>query len=195
MQPRAATRSLTLTKGYIAIIDEDDFERLNQWSWHAFDNGKKIYGARGFKRRREGICRTIYLHRFILNAPDGTMVDHINGDTLDCRKANLRLATASQNQANSRRAGRSGFKGVRSAGRKSWQVIITVNGLAICRGRFKSPDEAARAYDQLAIEHFGEFACLNFPTDKKKLEAAFQEYAEWRAGQEYDLTNAKQEAA
>lgn len=110
----------------------------------------------------------VLLHRFIVGAPDGLEVDHKNGDGLDCRRSNLRLATRTQNAANrSKQWGTvSRFKGVylnRKTGK--WQAQIWCEKKQF-RGRIvETEEEAARDYDRLAVIHAGEFASLNFPED------------------------------
>jgi len=158
-------REIPLTKGYIALVDDDDYERVAAFKWSALVIKEKyrprIYGMRASEwnpeTRRYG--KYIYLHRFIIDAPVGASVDHKNGDGLNCQKYNLRLATASQNSANNRRAvGKTGFRGVTI---DSGSPIAQIAGKRI--GAFKTTEDAARAYDASAVEKFGEFARLNFP--------------------------------
>jgi hypothetical protein len=102
------------------------------------------------------------MHRLIMAAPDGIGVDHINGDGLDNRRANLRLASQRDNSANMavRASSATGFKGVSWKRRnRKWQAQIGRTYLGI----FASAEEAARAYDHAAREAWGEFAHLNFP--------------------------------
>lgn len=103
------------------------------------------------------------MHRIVLDAPQGTLVDHKNGDRLDNRRCNLRLATRSQNAANTPpKPGR--LKGVFfDKARNLWQARIMVNWKERYIGRFLTQEEAARAYDLKAREYFGEFAALNYP--------------------------------
>jgi hypothetical protein len=106
------------------------------------------------------------MHRQILGAPPGQQVDHINGDTLDNRRVNLRLATHGQNQHNrgKYRNNKSGYKGVswdKAAGK--WRAQIKFNNKKYNLGRYHDPIEAALAYDAAAIRLHGAFARLNFP--------------------------------
>ena len=105
------------------------------------------------------------MHRVITGYP---LVDHINGDGLDNRRANLRAATATQNNQNRRPSlSRSGFKGVtKSSKSNGWYARIRVNGKLIHLGCYPDPTSAARAYDAAALEHFGEFAWPNFRNEE-----------------------------
>jgi hypothetical protein len=154
-------RTLQLTKGFNTLIDEEDFERVGRLKWIVQPSLHVFYARRtervGVNRRRLAI-----LHRVLLDAPKGMDVDHRNGDGLDNRKANLRLATHSQNHQNRRMRpkGRSRFKCVSLQG-NTWRAYISVAGRLKDLGRFTSEEDAARAYDVAAREHFGEFACTN----------------------------------
>ena len=115
------------------------------------------------------------MHREITNAPKGMQVDHINGNTLDNRKENLRVCTRSQNMMNrgKQNNNKSGYKGVSYMKKKDpnyeypkpWraQIKCPTNQKVIHLGCYKYPEQAARAYDKKAIELFGEYAQLNFP--------------------------------
>lgn len=107
------------------------------------------------------------MHRLIMNAKKGIQVDHINRDTLDNRRQNLRFATPSQNAANKiiGENNKSGFKGVFwDRYSNSWHAKIKVNYKQIHIGFFKTPEDAAKAYNQVALKHFGKFALLNQKT-------------------------------
>lgn len=107
------------------------------------------------------------MHREILNVPAGLECDHINGNSLDNRRANLRAATRQQNCWNNRKRkpnSLSKYKGVSFSKRgKPWKATLTVDGNWIYLGSYNSEKEAAKAYDKAAKKHFGEFAKLNFP--------------------------------
>lgn len=104
------------------------------------------------------------MHRYLMGDPTGLEVDHINLDTLDNRRSNLRVATRSQNAANRRRQSNnsSGYKGVSwNKERKKWHAYICVGRKHITLGRFNSIVQAARAYNDAALTFFGEYAKLN----------------------------------
>lgn len=149
-----------LTRGKVAIIDSCDAHLILPYKWHATAKG---YAAR---RPRKG-GPTEFMHRVILGLPIGERVleaDHINRDRLDNRRSNLRVATSSLNSANAGRTiGISGLRGVTWQPRCGrWRARIEVNGREHFLGHFSSVEEAARAYDIAALEHFGVFATLNF---------------------------------
>ncbi len=146
---------IPLTRGMHTIVDAEDYETLRLYKWHAMQSG---YAA-----RRVG-TRIILMHRVILNAPDGLMVDHINGDPTDNRRCNLRLATSQQNHFNRRprKKATSQYKGVDWNSRvKRWRVQIYANGKHMTLGYFKTAEEAALVYNEAARKYFGEFAFLN----------------------------------
>lgn len=151
-----------LTKGYDAIVDNVDYERVIKFKWYASVQVSGIvYAYRTCKKK------TIIMHRFIVNAPMDTSigVDHINGDGLDNRKSNLRLCTKSQNAANSRKyaTNTSGYKGVYFDKRENkWVSRIRLSGKRIYIGGFNDRISAAKSYDLKAKEIFGRFAKLNF---------------------------------
>lgn len=164
---------IRLTTGLIALVDAEDAPRVLAHRWHP--THPKTRPDRAYAQRtwnKNCVHHTEPLHRFILGAKAGEVVDHINGDRLDCRKANLRFVTHRDNIRNIRlsknqRAG--GYKGVRQARGKSWTATIRVGPLEasgssrrVHLGTFKSPELAAHAYDRAALAAFGEFAATNF---------------------------------
>jgi hypothetical protein len=142
-----------------AIVDDDDFEWINQWTWFALtrNDGRLVAGTQS-KRKN------LRMHRLICDASPGEHIDHKNQDTLDNRRCNLRKCTRSQNEMNkSKPKGcKSPYKGV-SISSDGIYARIGIDGKRIYLGRFSTELDAARAYDHAARLHFGEFARLNFP--------------------------------
>lgn len=146
-------KEIPLSRGLVAIVDDEDFDWLNQWKWYAGNNGKArtMYAIR--MAAVEGKRRKFRMHREIMNPPDGMEVDHINHNGLDNRRSNLRIVTSSQNSRNTRkpRTGRtSKYKGVtyekdRVGHVARWRVGIRINGKHKWLGRFRTEVEAARA--------------------------------------------------
>lgn len=154
---------LPLSKGLFALIDKSDVGRLSHWLWSAMVR-RAPYTPYAMRRQ---MYKTIYLHRFVVDAPDGMDVDHINGNGIDCRKSNLRVCTHAENQRNYTKTVKptsSKFKGVSlDNNRNLWCAKLKDHGQSIDLGRFASEEDAAKVYDEAARRHFGEFAKLNFP--------------------------------
>jgi hypothetical protein len=151
----------------VALVDDDDFEDVSRFKWHARTCRGRAYAARGVYEN--GRTRELLLHRYLLNAPPGVLVDHRNGNGLDCRRSvNLRTTDATGNSANRvKTPGKSSrFKGVylrRDANRqKPWHASLTIRDKRIYLGHFACEEDAARAYDAAAKRTFGEFALTNF---------------------------------
>jgi hypothetical protein len=163
----AATARIALTQGQYALIDAADLPLVRQHFWRAAWAVKvgSYYAVTKIKLSH-GRYRSIKMHRLLMGEPPGMEVDHRNRDTLDNRRANLRVCTRAQNKANSGvyRSNTSGYTGVywRPA-RNRWQASIPISGHNKSLGYFKTAEEAARARDAKAKEVFGEFARLNFP--------------------------------
>lgn len=158
-------REINLSRGHLATIDDCDFDRINQIKWH-FSPGT---GSRlGYAVARIN-GKTTYMHRFILGALRGQEVDHADRNSLNNVRSNLRFATRSQQCADTLRARvpQSGYRGVFLVGDGSadYWAEITVRGSRIRGARKLSPVDCARDYDAMAIEHFGEFAITNFPSE------------------------------
>jgi hypothetical protein len=152
-------KEIHLDKGKIAIVDEDDYNSLSQFEWKL--------GSGGYARRWEcsnGKVKTILMHREVNKTPKGFDTDHINGNRLDNRKCNLRTATRSQNIMNqgSNKGTTSKFKGVSwKSANKKWVAQIVKNGKSMYLGLYKSEEDAARAYNEAALKHHGQYAWLN----------------------------------
>lgn len=162
-------KEIPLTKGFVALVDDEDYEWLKQVKWQFVGGYAKTEAkAKAYVAAFPDYLastRTVFMHRLLLKAPAGVEVDHRFGNTLDNRKEFLRLATKSQNQQNaSSFTGVSKFKGVswHKANRK-WMAQITSNGSRIFLGSYLSEEDAALAYDQAANQLNGAYAKLNFP--------------------------------
>jgi hypothetical protein len=164
-------KSIALTKGYHALVDDDDFDKVNQFKWSAYEDPKgdgtlyNVYARRNIKPEHGNRTKQ-FLHRFILGVVDPTVkVDHTDRDGLNCGKENLRIATVSQNQGNRiKSVGTSSqYKGVSWVGHiHKWRARIKVNNTLIHLGCSNSEIKCALMYDEAAVKHFGEFALCNF---------------------------------
>lgn len=159
-------REVRLTNcGLVALVDDEDYERVSKYNWQAEREKSTWYAVRSNHRKD----RPARMHRYILNAPMGTEVDHKDRNGLNNVRSNLRLATVRQNQGNSglRITNSSGYKGVHwSKNKNRWVAQIRSGGSKKkSLGCYSTAEEAAKAYDRAAIKEFGEFAWLNFPSD------------------------------
>lgn len=153
--------SLPVSRWTVTWLDDDDYTRAKDFHWH-----KSRRGYVAGTVLEDGVRKRVYLHRWLLNAQPGQIVDHIDRDPLNNCRSNLRLATRSQNQANRRRntTSRSGFKGVSwHKGRGKWVARIQVQGQRLHLGYFDTSLEAAYMYDAYAQTYFGEYARTNLP--------------------------------
>jgi hypothetical protein len=160
-----AFRRIPLTKGYYAIVDVEDYDRLRIYKWHVVVKNSP-YAARNSPTGKGGKYQKIWMHREVMPAPKGMVVDHINHNTLDNRWVNLRPATKLQNMYNrsKRKNTSSRYKGVHwHEYAKKWRAGIRVNGRDKALGYFESELEAAKAYDRAARKHQKEFAVPNLP--------------------------------
>lgn len=157
-------KQIQLTQNQVALVDDVDFQMLSQWKWHAVKSRNKIYSYRQDCSKIP--YKTVLMHRIVINAKNGDIVDHIDGDGLNNQKSNLRICTNTENMRNREKPlnNTSGYKGVSLYKRYSRYVAyIFFEGKRKHLGYFDDPIDAARAYDAKAKEYFGEFANLNFP--------------------------------
>ncbi|MDD3267103.1 MAG: AP2 domain-containing protein [Burkholderiales bacterium] len=158
-------KRIKLTQRKYAIVDDEDYEYLMQWKWSAHKRSKLFYAIRS-ETVDLNKQYSNYMHRLIMNAQKGELVDHINHDTLDNRRCNLRICTHKENCRNKivPSNNTSGYKGVSWNKRlNKWRCDIKLDNSRILLGYFDTIIEAAYAYDEAAIYNFGEFAYLNFP--------------------------------
>ena len=144
--------TISLTRGLVALVDDEDYDDLRRHKWRADLSSSfrtpHFYAIRWLPDR----SRRVYMHRVVARTPDGMMTDHINGNTLDNQRAPCRI----------------GFKGIvdlrpteGTQAPRPWRAMIKVGGRHISIGRFLTAEEAAIAYDAVALAHFGEFAKTN----------------------------------
>lgn len=155
-----------------AKVSPEDYAAVAGLRWIASRRGvsEDVYYAK-VVTHANGKVQNVYMHRFLLNPPEGGEVDHRNRDCLDNRRANLRHATREQNACNmpAKRNNRTGFKGIWfDAPRGKYRAEVQSEGRRIRLGQFATAEEAARAYDAAALRFHGEFAWLNFPDDNKE---------------------------
>lgn len=155
-------KEIPLTQGFVALVDDEDYEWLSQWKWCAQMHRNAPRAVRSVTV--DGKHKTVLMHRQIMDAPSDRQVDHINHDTLFNCKRNLRLCTHAQNLVNryKMRGCSSRYKGVVwDKPRKKWRAQITVSNHVTNLGRFDREKDAARAYNVRAGKEWGEFALLN----------------------------------
>lgn len=142
-----------------AIVDVADYEKFGHINWSLLKS-KRRHNTQ-YAYRMIGTT-PVFLHRLIVDAPKGLFVDHINGNTLDNRRANLRLCTIAENCRNAKlsKLNTSGYKGVQKKG-KRWQASIVSNRCGYYLGMFDTPELAALAYNKKAKELHGDFAYQN----------------------------------
>ena len=159
-------KRIKLTQGKYALVDDEDFEKVNQYKWCASCTNGYCRASRSIRKTNGKWTRQL-MYRYIIDVPEGMDIDHRNHNTLDNRKCNLRICTHGENQMNRKiqqqRKTSSQFKGIHwRKTAKKWEVRIGLNGKRICLGSFNNEIMAAKAYDKKAKELYGKFACLNF---------------------------------
>ena len=158
-------KKLQINKGGLetryTIVDDDVYDELNKFNWSSDSKDSYVYRL----ERINGKQKKVYLHRYLMNPPEGKIVDHINRIKIDNRMENLRLATHSQNAVNSK--SRRKFKGVFFHNTMhKWWAYLHVNYTKIPLGYFDTAEEAAREYNRAAKEVFGEYVKLNEVQDE-----------------------------
>jgi len=156
-------KAILLTQGKRALVDDEDYAELSKRKWCATRWYHSFYAVRHLNKKS-----ILPMHRAImgLSLGDGKMIDHINRDTLDNRKRNLRVVTPSLNEYNKKKQSNnsSGYRGITwDKNRNKWQARVGIKGKLVFCGRFDNKIEAALAYDSGAIKYYGEDAILNFP--------------------------------
>ena len=157
-------KKINLSQGKVALVDDEDYEMIMEYNWCANYDGHNYYAVNSKLKLR--------MHRIIMKAQKWQIVDHKNGNTLDNQKANLRIATGSQNHANRipNKRGYSKYLGVyatfrhlKKTGKQKiyWNAQLIKDGKKYRLGIHKTEEDAALAYNEAAIKHHGEFARLN----------------------------------
>ncbi len=155
-------KKVKLTNGGHTLVNNEDYKLISRYRWLASESQKGRFYVKRTTRPQ------IYLHRFLLSPPREKFTDHINGNTLDNRRSNLRVVSKYQNTLNKKihKNNKSGYKGVVRINYtkrvKEWVARITVKGKQIYLGYYRTPEEAALAYDDGAKKYFGKFARMNF---------------------------------
>jgi hypothetical protein len=164
-------KEIPLAQGYVALVDDEDYDTLNLYQWHVTITPRGKIGSvrrwttvRMGEREKEDHRHGILMSHQIMNPPEGMEVDHRNRDTLDFQRTNLRICTRLQNGRNRGIPvnNTSGFKGVFRTPYGTYCAMIRIDGKNRNLGSYPTPESAARRYDQAACKHYGEFACLNF---------------------------------
>lgn len=153
-------KTIPLTQGMVTKVDDVNFESLNKYKWYAHKSKNTYYAQRGCKLEN-GKRGNIHMHQVIMNTKN--RIDHEDGDGLNNLSENLREATNSQNQMNKVGWGEVKYKGVQIQRGKYFVAHIVIKGKQKHLGSFKTPIEAAKAYDKAAKFHFKQYAKLNFP--------------------------------
>jgi hypothetical protein len=149
-------KQIELTKGFVTIVDDEDYAHLVLIPWRYNNNGYAITAKTAQPKA---------MHHYILHIPPNMVADHINRDRLDNRKINLRICTKLENSKNrsKRFNSKSDFRGVSYNNRdKNWAAKIWVDGKNLHLGTFSNDIDAAKAYDEAAAFYYKQFANLNF---------------------------------
>jgi hypothetical protein len=170
-------KKIYLTNDLVALVDDRYYQLVNKYNWFPKKDNQTIY-ARANITNSSGRRSGLTMHRLIMDAKPGQQVDHINGDGLDNRRANLRFSTQKQNCQNRRprkntsskykgvsrlvRSKGGGSRGPKPKGRDGWVATICISGNQKHIGVYDTEIDAAKAYDKEAKKLFGEFAWLNF---------------------------------
>lgn len=160
-------KKIPLTQNKFALVDDDMYEELSKYKWFAFKGVRSFYAGRS--QQVNGKARQVKMHRFIMNAPAGLYVDHINQDGLDNQKHNLRLVTASENSFNRpmNKNNKSGYRCIRWY-KQTNKWMLQMKDTTV--GYFANLDDAVKTYNIKAKEYWGDFAPQQIvPTEAEAL--------------------------
>ena len=152
-------KTIELTKGKYVLVDDEDYDYLNQWDWYAYPHGRTFYAVREIIAKT-GIKSKLRMHRVIVNAKNGEICDHRDGNGLNNQRANLRKCSHQQNTWNSRTRinNTSGQRGVRwDKDKMKWRSVIGYKNKKIHLGYFDSQQQASDIYNRRARDLFGEY--------------------------------------
>jgi hypothetical protein len=170
-------REIKLTRGMIAIVDAEDYERVSLYTWHAHKGKNGNFYARGIMTGVRN-SKQIYMHRLIMNVESKHLIDHKDRNGLNNRKTNLRTCSTTMNAGNKLCSNITGYKGVgvmpSYQRKKIYKASIRFNDKQKTLGYYLTAKEAGQAYDKAAKELFGEFALLNFPDDEREGSPVFE---------------------
>lgn len=154
-------KTIPLTKGQVALVDDSDYNFLSQWKWYASKNGNTYYAQR--RKTVNGKKLTIKMHRVIMNVSIGVETDHIDRNGLNNQRYNLRTCTRSQNNANRvMKVSNTGYIGVGWNNKnKKFYAGLEYQGKRVYLGSFVLAEDAAKAYNEAVLARRGEFARLN----------------------------------
>jgi hypothetical protein len=162
-------KTINLTQGKFSLVDDEDYNYLNQWRWYAYKDHGTFYARRNSSCDESGKRKSILMHRLIIRVEKNLQVDHKDHNGLNNQKCNLRICTHAENQKNRTSTGKVKYLGVHYITQKRNNKIyikitatISVNNKLIYLGLYKTIEDAARAYDEAAKKYHGEFANLNF---------------------------------
>ena len=156
-------KRIPLSQGQFALVDDEDFERLNSVRWYACwaPTSGSFYAQRNVWNRETKKAKIVLMHRVIANPPKGFVVDHESHDTLDNRKSNIRTCSRSNNSSNRKGAQKNSFTGIRGVivdnRRGGFLARLTLNGKQKHLGHFHTKEDAAAAYAAANKKYFGEF--------------------------------------
>lgn len=183
-------KEINLTKGYVAKVDDEDYDYLMQWKWFPkiTKRGKRTYAYAVCNFNDNGKWRAITMHRVILKPKDYEFIDHIDHDGFNNQKHNIRICTRGQNQMNRFACSASGYVGVYKKRNGRYEATISYNQKKLTLGHYLTAEEAAHVRDSAALKYHGQFATLNFPI-KQFYE---RDFVEWLvSNSSYAMTTAE----